>query len=207
MISHDCPHAECRTRNAAFELVGEVVDPQNPNRCDALGKCLVCKRGVMFTFMVLVSTRGWTKLADLSRDLRHIIAVSPEPPKRTVSENIPEDVRVLLAEVYEALDGETNYRLPAMGLRAAMETAVKILDPNGKGNLQARIEALRSAITPDAMIDMLHQVRFLGNDGAHDAAVDRDEVLQGAEFVRLFMHYAFDMPAQVEAAKARRESR
>ncbi len=129
-------------------------------------------------------------------------AIYPAPPQPGVPASIPDTIRAVLLESEIALDRNSPI-LAATGLRTSIELAIKALSPTAKGPLHDRIEAMRSFV-PDAMVDALHEVRFLGNDAAHEAVAGLPEVVKGAEYVRLFMTYAFDLPARIASAKAAR---
>ncbi|VDS07925.1 hypothetical protein PARHAE_01105 [Paracoccus haematequi] len=94
-----------------------------------------------------------------------------------------------------------------MAYRRVMERSLRKEHPDLKGNLADRIKALEGTL-PDAIIDMANQVRFLGNDGAHDEDdPDMEDVANGRDFVRLYLVYTYELPARIARAVKAREDR
>lgn len=73
--------------------------------------------------------------------------------------------------------------------------------------LHQRIRALEgSKALPHSLIELLDQVKFLGNEGAHDIEdPDGEDVIRGRDFTRLFLVYLYELPTKIEAAKERRD--
>ncbi|NYD84332.1 DUF4145 domain-containing protein [Brucella intermedia] len=108
---------------------------------------------------------------------------------------------------------ETNFRLADMEeasaamYRRAIDLAVKAIDPTGKGDLINRINALSDkGILPGTMKDWAHQVRVIGNDGAHDIdGVTRNDLQAAQGFTDALLRYLFTLPREVEIRRASTE--
>jgi len=79
------------------------------------------------------------------------------------------------------------------------ETAVKVLDPDTKGSLDKRIDALaKVGKLPEAVGKWAHEVRFVGNEAAHEHdEPTRESIDAVGEFVEAFLQYTFTMPKKV----------
>jgi hypothetical protein len=85
-----------------------------------------------------------------------------------------------------------------------LDTALRRLDPSGKGTLQQRIDHLPAelSITP-AMKEWAHQIRELGNDAAHEEdPFTEDEARALHAFSELFLTYTFTLPGMFAARKS-----
>lgn len=97
----------------------------------------------------------------------------PRQFKRTIDDldsySLPDRTRALLKEAHDAL-ANNQFILAGVGLRGLIETIVKERQAKGK-NLYKQIDDLVSqkVLTP-ARADVLHKIRSLGNDAAHEAA-------------------------------------
>ncbi|MCB1424102.1 MAG: DUF4145 domain-containing protein [Nitratireductor sp.] len=91
----------------------------------------------------------------------------------------------------------------ATGYRRAIENAIKEKHPETKGPLRDRIRKLGdSGNLPKDMVAWAHQVRILGNDGAHELdGVTREEVEQARGFADAFLRYLISMPVMVEQVR------
>ncbi|WCE67977.1 DUF4145 domain-containing protein [Sulfitobacter faviae] len=120
--------------------------------------------------------------------------------------DLPPSIELTFAEA------EANYvdgRMMSASImyRKTVELAVRDLNPEGKGMLNARIRALqKEEAVPDTLIKLLDTVKFLGNEGAHDdEPPSPEDVERGRDFTRLFLVYSYELPARVEAALAKDE--
>lgn len=97
-----------------------------------------------------------------------------------------------------------NFDAAGTMFRKSLDTALKRLDPSGKGTLQQRIENLPAAlgITP-AMKEWAHQIRELGNDAAHEEdPFTEDDAKALQAFSELFLTYTFTLPGMLAARKS-----
>jgi hypothetical protein len=164
-------------------IIAKIQPPQNPN---ALNQWVTGQAPMKNQFGEILLSRYW-----------------PE----TVEIKPPTDVPVNVTRFY--LQGMSNMKLKhfdAAGtmLRKSLDTALKRLDPSGKGTLQHRIDNLPAAIaiTP-AMKEWAHQIRELGNDAAHEEdPFTEEEATTLQAFTELFLTYTFTLPSMVTARKS-----
>ena len=81
-----------------------------------------------------------------------------------------------------------------------MEVAVKMLDPEGSGNLYNRIEKLEKTqlITPN-LKDWAHIIRDDGNVAAHEEQpVTKEFAEEIFSFAEMFLMYSFTLPNMIK---------
>ncbi len=99
-----------------------------------------------------------------------------------------------------------NFNAAGVMYRRAIERALKHLHPELNGTLAVRIHKLGgTAEVPATLVQLLDRVRYLGNDAAHDEDVTEEDARAGREFMITYLRYAYELPAQIEAAIARRK--
>lgn len=205
MFLMDCPYEGCRAHKAAFQSVEAVhIDAYNWN---LFAVCPNCKRGVA---LIVEATMAASVAPDecKGREFYHqygITRISPEPPKIALVDNVPDEVSKKFRQA-ERLYVQDDMRGPAaIAYRATIETALKLVDPAARGSLRDRIRAQADKMPPD-LIRLLNELRFLGNDGAHEGEEpDAEDLTLGRELTRLFLIYAFDLPTRLAGAEAKRK--
>lgn len=133
--------------------------------------------------------------------------VSPRPQTPDTLPDLPVDVANAFNEAEDNRTGK-RWSSAAVMYRKAIERGLKHKFPEGKGMLNARIRDLEGKnALPHSLVELLDEVKFLGNDGAHDDDPTAADVAAGAEFTRLFLTYTFVLPAQIAAAQSARLAR
>lgn len=203
----DCPYEGCRAHNAAFTAMQSIhIGGRNWN---LFAICPNCRQGVVLIVAgknanspVPENCRGQTLYQNYS-----ITRISPEPPKIALVDNVPDDVARKFSQA-ERLYVQEDMRGPAaIAYRATIETALKLIDPaaSARVSLRDRIRAQADKMPPD-LIRLLNELRFLGNDGAHEGEEpDAEDLTLGRELTRLFLIYAFDLPIRLAVAEAKRK--
>lgn len=203
-FTRDCPHEGCRARNTGFTGVAE--GPADGHYL-LTAVCNTCRGPVL----VRLKPTGKSGISPMNCD--HISMANnfsvtdiwPQSPRVRMVDHLPGNVA---SAFIEAEHNRADHRYPSAGMayRRAIERALKHLAPEGKGMLNARIRQIEAQnALPRGLIELLDAVKLLGNDAAHeDEDPEPDDVARAAEFARLFFTYTFDLPAQVAAAKARR---
>jgi hypothetical protein len=108
------------------------------------------------------------------------------------------------------MQGERNFRTPdceeaaATMYRRSLDIGLKVAFPDYKGDLNKRIEKLVEAhVLPTSIGDWAHQVRLVGNDGAHDLeGVTRPDLVACRNFVGAVLRYSFSFPKMVADRRA-----
>ena len=150
------------------------------------------------------------------------IRVFPSPNGSVVSEFLPPDVRQVMIEAEQALDGASP-RIARGAFRTVLDVATKCVvsldaslsrawEETKPKNLYNRIEFLaeRHILTP-TLQDWAHGVRGITNEDVHTVEpVTLTEAQEIAEITRMILIYLFEMPERVkrakETAKAKKEA-
>lgn len=87
--------------------------------------------------------------------------------------------------------------------RRSLDLALKEAFPETKGALDAKLKKLvKEQKLPEALGEWAHEVRLIGNDGAHDLdGVSREDLLDARAFIDTVLKYLFTLPAQISARK------
>ncbi|MGA0615931.1 DUF4145 domain-containing protein [Paracoccus sp. KR1-242] len=188
--------------------------PFDESQATAFVTCNYCNRGAVI-FVVnlkirkehagsdLISNFPWQEAQQL--DLRN---VHPLPPRPREVPNLPENVRRAYLDGEEHL-ATRHYRSAVAAYRTSLERSLRNLDTEdaaSKGTLFKKIEAFAKKYSiPEALIQLMHSVRDFGNDIHEDVDPTEDEAKLAAECATLLLIYIFDLPARVEAVKARKQ--
>lgn len=218
----DCPH--CAAKSLAMNLTGMITPPAHVTSpsgqrpfIPSLAVCTRCWGGIAIELVPAqkgeMSREG---LSTASIELFHGATGTPEAKKlkavivRPPSENaeIPPHLPQSVAKAFR--QGETNFRLPdaeeaaALMYRRSLELAVKEVFPDEKGTLIQRIDKLASkGFLPDAMKDWAHEIRVIGNDGAHELdGVERADLVAAQGFTDAFLRYLISLPQEVKLRRA-----
>lgn len=150
-----------------------------------------------------ISTAEGMKLVDTLS----VLGMAPQPPGPRPILYMPPQVQSAFEEA-EANFVDERWPSAAIGYRRAIERALKVLHPDGKGMLNARIRSLeKQNALPPAMIALLDSVKFLGNDGAHELEdPEPDDVAAGRDFSTLLLTYLFELPERVRLATEKRNN-
>lgn len=210
----DCPH--CGTKKMAMEATGHFVPPS----AAALGFCFnvfatcrQCWNPIAATASLNSGNfRTWDQFEDWveetcdasentslsSLDLKIDIVRTPQGDGA-----IPGHLPAAAAKAFRA--AEATFRNPdaaevaAMAYRRSIEMALKEKRPDLTGQLHVRIDKLNAdGSIPAALKDWAHEVRLIGNDGAHgidDMHPGDLEAVRG--FATAFLQYFITLPAEL----------
>lgn len=208
-ITLDCPW--CGTKKAALEVKLERRSDKGSANWEWVARCPICMSPVLIilrdreeggngTNQMPPSRFGEAKSISSRYEVRYAFPALKEPE---IPNSIPENVKGPLLEAeHSFLDG--RYSAAGSCYRKAVERAVKAIDPNIDGMLNARIRKLEQrGLLPHAMIELLDQVRLFGNHAMHEDDIDpsKEDCAAARAFCELFLRYAFTLPAMVDAAK------
>ncbi len=87
--------------------------------------------------------------------------------------------------------------------RRSLDLALKEAFPQENGMLDAKLKKLvREKRLPEAIGDWAHEVRLIGNDGAHDLeGVSQGDLLDAKAFIDTVLKYLFTLPAQIASRR------
>lgn len=223
----DCPH--CRSKNMTFRIFGAAQPPQldlmNGRRTNiSVGaECQECWRPVSASLIYIHAVSNSPAyqtftghFASLTKELAGISTLSfqlddlwPKPEPARIPDHLPSVVERAFVQ------GEINFALAgcedaaATMYRRALDTALKDAHPTVKGDLFKKIEALVEAnVFPKSLGEWAHEVRIIGNDGAHDIeGATSADVRAARDFVDAVLRYTYSLPGAIAERRGEPEPR
>lgn len=220
-LIHDCPH--CRSTKMAFVIVGvrSLPEPQGhlggsaiPHRKATVGlQCQQCWGGAASTIELAksTSTHDWSNYlaavikegVSIPNDKWRMISFWPAAQPPRIPEHLPAGIE------RSFMQGETNLALPdhaeaaATMFRRALDLTLKAKFPELKGDLNKKITRLADDhIVPQSLAEWAHEVRVIGNDGAHDLeGCSQEDALAARDFVDAVLRYLFSLPGMISARR------
>ncbi len=197
-ITRDCPH--CGTNRVAFNSFGEVNKPHESHTSTVAFYCGGCFGGIIAEIYWASSTKPHVyKGAIESFEHFRVNKTYPLPQDTKAPKNLPSNLENFYLQAANSLKSQ-NFDASSMMSRKVLEVAVKILDPEGGGNLFNRIEKLENEnlITPD-LKDWAHIIRDDGNVAAHEEnPVTKEFAEEIHAFAEMFLMYTFTMPNMIK---------
>lgn len=191
-------------------IVASTPGPQSGGRrtWNIFLECRKCLRGTII-YVSDDQNTGSNPVAFTEMVFQQYYTIFDSAPKReklSIAEFLPDNIEKPWMEAEHAFE-HAHPGTAAMAYRRVLERSIRTKHPDLKGGLAERIKSLKGEL-PDAIINMANQVRFLGNDGAHEEEdPDLKDVADGRDFVRLYLEYTYELPAKVTRAVEAREER
>lgn len=207
-LIEDCPHCGARTHIEA--LWNDCHTFQNGDaEFYVVFRCKPCKKLILKTFCFKqnpysrdtnLSIEGWDEMFPAKLD----DLLSSEE-----KEYVPEEVLKDYEEALKCLS-ISAHRASCSMFRRALQCALLKLGADEKLDLVKQIESLQDL--PKDIKDWSHQVRILGNWGAHPdkdglKEVDGEVAAEVHDFIAKLLLYVFIMPQKVKLARERREQK
>ena len=208
-----CPN--CSAQHMRFTLRGYYfrADDNFPGWW-SLWSCEACRRPII---SFLEHREGNVKKvpSDVKGNIMDEFFVGDVLPEQGRPTELPDHVPENILEVYrEALANFSDSRWTSSGMmfRKTLEMTTLGLKPNDakfrKAGLARRIDILVSeGHMPDSMQGLAHEIRLSGNIAAHEETYSETEANQLRDFSQLFLVYMFTLPADIQAARAHRQTR
>lgn len=209
-IQFVCPH--CGTLQGG--RYASIV-PYETSRVSCFVLCNKCDRGSVIYGQSASIDKGYVgrnvmgmshvtaKLDNISRE-----RIAPDPPKPRSVHSLPDNVERAYTDGEQHM-ATRHWRSAVASYRTALERSIRALDADSvaaKGPLYQRIEKFAQGYAiPNTLLDLMHSVRDFGNDIHEDSEPTEAEAKMAADCANLLLIYLFELPARVEAAKARKE--
>ena len=131
-----------------------------------------------------------------------VVSFWPEVKDRKANPNWPDEVKKPMLEAEQMLDSKFSPSVIISTCRSILDVCTKKLGAE-KGNLASRIDKLSEmGILTSSMKDWAHAVREIGNEAVHElGGGTHDDAKELLEFIRLFLHLAFELPVEIERLK------
>ena len=199
-----CPH--CNTEAAGFFGDAYMQGDSRINSWLLLLRCGVCNEGAVAKYQSMHFPQWVQSNGQLPPP--KLLGIWPEEEQLKAPEHLTDKVERLYLQGVSSLD-RSEYDAAGTMFRKCLDSALKQVHPEGRGNLKERIDKLPEAlgVTP-AMKQWAHEIRDLGNDAAHEEELFTGE--QAAElhaFTEMFLTYSFTLPKMLEQRKEAKASK
>ena len=169
--------------------------------------CGGCQHGVVGESQQSASTSGGTSVFEFKNFMRLYPQPKPLQAAAFTPRRIAETYVTALRNLHErekASVTQSDLEMCCIAVRKAVELAVNDLGAEGK-DLYHKIENLagRGLIT-DSLREWAHEVRNIGNDGAHeDGEITFKDAEQAIFFADMLFHYLYTLPGMITDRKSR----
>ncbi|GAC1040864.1 DUF4145 domain-containing protein [Rhizobium sp. No.120] len=219
VISASC--TECKANDVSMRITGHSSPQMTGNQVGrypfgyVMVVCSRCEKPSLFvvdykgtaTWQGVANSLQQAMVAPLTNNLSATehqisrfkvnVAGSPFP------DHLPDDVLKAFQQAETNFDLENHEEAAATMYRRALERALKFSHPALTGTLAAKIKTLVSnGELPRSLGDWADEIRLIGNDGAHDDGVTREELKAARMFCDSFLRYLITLPTEVASRRA-----
>ena len=162
-------------------------------------KCHTCGN---FTFVLWMRTAG--------RGIDHLVAPAPKPkPEDIVGPDAwPHSVGDAWAQAQRGLLTR-SWDSAATMARRSVQAALREKGIKGRDLVKEITNMVTEGLITKQLADWAHQVRSIGNVGAHpdedDVPVSEEDARDVVDFAYYFAHHLYTLPAQIEELRERRK--
>ena len=200
MAARQCPHCGVKTNfTHKTDIPGKFGNSEEKHNCSfAIQQCQNCGGLILIHFMI-----------EKNKPREEIFVYPSYIPK--TDESIFPKASIDFIEGVRCAEINANKASATMFRRSLQQI---MIDKNAQGNrLIDQIKDLQSRnIITTELSDWAHEIRFLGNDGAHPSNDGLDEITSKEideiiEFINSLFQYIYIMPKKVLEAKTRRSNK
>lgn len=173
-----------------------------------MSRCPLCGQPLMILFHVPeAALRQITAGSQQDRALAEgrnikVVRTFPESQPPVAHPTWPVKIREPFLDLQQMLAEGRHPSFIISGCRSILDVSTKELGA-GKGPLIARIDELaQQGIVTGAVKDWAHKLRMDGNAATHELEGTREDAVQLVEFIKLFLHVGFELPAAIKTASA-----
>ena len=200
-LAADCPH--CRKEGIGFALVGQSFTH------DRNFVFMLCGNCWMPAIAEMVHPNGPAALPDVRQipptyNGFEVVEMWPEPPPLNMPDFLPAQVAKAFRQAEDNFHREHMEEAAAGSYGRALDVGTKLIAPEFKGQLYARIRHLADTgrIAPD-LADWAHEIRSIRNDALHEVeGIGRTELTAVRGLTDMVLRYLFTLPGMVKARKA-----
>lgn len=212
-LIHDCPH--CASAKMSFLIFGarsQQVFPGQQVTRGIVSLGLECQSCLKTASAKIKNTEThshgtWTQMvAHLTREEGSypngkwdLVEFWPENEALNAPEFLPPQVEKAFLQGEKNLVMEGCEEAAATSFRRALDVGLKVRFPELTGDLFKKIEKLAAdRVIPDSLAEWAHEVRVIGNDGAHDLeGCSLEDATAGGDFVDAVLRYLFSLPGMI----------
>ena len=221
MLVHNCPR--CGTKKITFDVLNasRVEEEDDLDTYEAFCRCRSCSGSSIFLVTIKNSTtyrmdNVVNKSSNLNRILNDIELVKIFPGISAIPEHIPPEISIPFCEalICQAIQA---YNAAGCMFRTTVDLVTKKMledlhgknpPKNAKDNLAQRIKWLfdENQLTR-SLKELSTSIRLDGNDAAHEANLEKDDVEAMNDFTTLLLEEIYTNPKKIELAANRRKKR
>lgn len=220
-IVADCPF--CHSQKMAMRIIG-AVRTNNKTYHDETGKhsyiyhhtgsgaaiCRKCNKPVGLEFewsneyktsqdkIIQLLQQDNTETAD-SMNVSYQVIIPPQQTSQMP--HLPDAIKRTFAQAEKNMTMPDCEEAAVMMYRKTIETTIKTQYPDlEESNLKKQIDKLeKERVIPPVMKEWAHEVRIIGNDGAHESVgVTRNDAEAAKAFTTAFLQYLINLPKEIE---------
>jgi hypothetical protein len=133
----------------------------------------------------------------IANDSVVVIKTYPESREPTAHPTWPEKIRKPFVDLQKMLSEHRHPSFIISGCRSVLDVATRDLGGT-KDKLVHRIDELANMnIVTGVLQKWSHKLRLDGNEAAHELGGTPEEAAQLVEFIRLFLHVTYELPATI----------
>ena len=221
MLIHDCPR--CGTKQITFDvLAASYVGTRNKiSAYEAFCYCRSCKKSSIFLVTIPSNVPyGMKKVLEHKSSLNNILndteLVIIFPSTFDIPEHIPPEIKKPFCEALRCQAIQADNAAGCMFRTTIDLVTKKMLEDlqgknppkNAKDNLAQRIKWLfgEKQLT-HSLKELSTSIRLDGNDAAHEANLEKDDVEAMNDFTTLLLEEIYTNPKKIELAANRRKER
>ena len=221
MLIHICPR--CGTKKITFDVLSasRVENKGGKNAYEAFCRCRSCNKSSIFLVTILNNAPyGIDDVVNKNSNLNNILydmkLVKIIPGTSTIPEHIPPEIKIPFCEALSCQAIQT-YNAAGCMFRTTVDLVTKKMledlqgknpPKNAKDNLAQRIKWLFGEKQLTLSLNELStSIRLDGNDAAHEANLEKDDVEAMNDFTTLLLEEIYTNPKKIELAANRRKER
>ena len=221
MLVHDCPR--CGTKKITFDVLQASLAEKKDemDTYEAFCRCRSCSDSSIFLVTIQYDARYRmddvvNRSSNLNNILYDIELVKIFPGTSAIPEHIPSEIKIPFCEALLCQAIQT-YNAAGCMFRTTVELVTKKMledlqgknpPKNAKDNLAQRIKWLfgEKQLT-HSLKELSTSIRLDGNDAAHEANLEKDDVEAMNDFTTLLLEEIYTNPKKIELAANRRIER
>lgn len=211
-IVFNCGYCSAKSQTGDVQYNGFVKETRHESLpIIILG--VVCRRCSMISCLQCLNPNGGIAPNNANLDLTvhlQLVRQTPELSEPEAPSHVPIVVARAFIQAQKQVADPTMSESAAVMYRRTVEQALteaaqqRSMSLSGS-NLKQRIDqAAKADLIPNSLAEWAHDVRELGNEGAHGHSVEAKDLAELAGFVELMLRYLFTFPGQLAERRARR---
>lgn len=189
-----CPH--CGVEKVAYELEAQVSQLHERSAVGVgyhqLWKCCNCGQPAC--------SSSWQEIMGGHNTLERLQQFFPIPKDISAPYGVPGPIGNTFRSAMRYLQSgrDADYDASCVMARKGIELAVAEFGGTGRNLFQKIDDLEHRRLIPPAIRDWSQHIRDIGNDGAHEPLVTREEAQQAVLFAEMLFTYLYSLPQKME---------